>query len=145
MTGVLVWRKLARAGGMLVWRGGLAMWRRCCDVRAAMACAKSVSLEGEDEELAARLDAAACGHVGLLTVLHAWLGRCEQQLVRVRVTRRLKQRYGGWSALYCRGAPVGSEAPGGRALGADVDRLLSRRRGVPLRSRHARCEVSFGM
>ena len=26
-----------------------------------------------------------------------------------------------WSALYCRGAPVGSEAPGGRALGADVD------------------------
>ena len=35
MTGVLVWRKRARAGGMLVWRGGLAMWRRCCDVRAA--------------------------------------------------------------------------------------------------------------
>ena len=26
------------------------------------------------------------------------------------------QRYDGWSALYCRGAPVGSEAPGGRAL-----------------------------
>ena len=41
------------------------------------------------------------------------------------VGTRLSQRYGGWSALYCRGAPVGSEAPGGRALGADVDRLLS--------------------
>ena len=50
-----------------------------------------------------------------------------------------------WSALYCRGAPVGSEAPGGGALGADVDRLLSRRRDVPLWSRLARCEVSFGM
>ena len=49
------------------------------------------------------------------------------------------------SALYCRGAPVGSEAPGGRALGADVDRLLSRRRDVPLWSRLVRCEVSFGM
>jgi len=50
-------------------------------------------------------------------------------------------------ALYCRGAPVGSEAPGRRALGADVDRLLLRRR-VACRfgqSRHARCEVSFGM
>ena len=55
------------------------------------------------------------------------------------------QRYGRWSALYCRGAPVGSEAPGGRALGADVDRLLSRRRDVRLWSRLARCEVSFGM
>jgi len=30
-----------------------------------------------------------------------------------------------WRALYCRGAPAGSEAPGGRALGADVDRLLA--------------------
>ena len=49
-----------------------------------------------------------------------------------------------WSALYCRGAPVGSEAPGGRALG-DVDRLLSRRRDVRLWSRLARCEVPFGM
>ena len=55
------------------------------------------------------------------------------------------QRYGRWSALYCRGAPVGSEAPGGGALGADVDRLLSRRRDVPLWSRLARCEVSFGV
>ena len=26
-----------------------------------------------------------------------------------------EKRYGGWCALYCRGAPVGSEAPGGRA------------------------------
>ena len=59
--------------------------------------------------------------------------------------RRLKQRYGAWSALHCRGTPVGSEAPGGRGLGADVDRLLSRRRGVSLGSREARCEVSFGM
>ena len=49
------------------------------------------------------------------------------------------------SALYCRGAPVGAKAPDGRALGAHVDRLLSRRRGVPLRSCLARCEVPFGM
>ena len=81
------------------------------------------------------------------------LGRCHNGKNFLQVlffllfdqVRRLNQRYGRWSALYCRGAPVGSEAPGGRALGADVDRLLSRRRGVPLRSRHARCEVSFGM
>ena len=58
---------------------------------------------------------------------------------------RLKQRYGGWSGLHYRGTAVGSEATGGRGLGADVDRLLSRRRGVSLGSREARCEMSFGM
>ena len=34
--------------------------------------------------------------------------------------------------LCCRGAPVRAKAPGGCALGAHADRLLSRRRGVPL-------------
>ena len=69
---------------------------------------------------------------------------CVSSWFRIKNTHSHKTVW-RWSALYCRGAPVGSEAPGGRALGADVDRLLSRRRGVPLRSRHARCEVSFGM
>ena len=65
--------------------------------------------------------------------------------VCVCVLSRLKQRYGGWSGLHYRGTAVGSEATGGRGLGADVDRLLSRRRGVSLGSREARCEMSFGV
>ena len=42
-------------------------------------------------------------------------------------------------------ATAAAPLPGGRALGADVDRLLSRCRDVLLWSRLARCEVSFGM
>ena len=41
------------------------------------------------------------------------------------------------------GAPVGEDAPSGRALGAHANRVLSQRQDVPIRSRLARCEVSF--
>ena len=75
-----------------------------------------------------------------------WQGvRCRRAAERRICSSRLKQRYGGWSGLHYRGSAVGSEATGGRGLGADVDRLLSRRRGVSLGSREARCEMSFGM
>ena len=101
-TGVLVWRKRARAGGMLVWRGARAMWRGCCDVRAVMACAKSVSERwrrcagwrerrvassgamlgrggaGRARRRAARLDAAACGHGAGLAELAAGLHRLRE-------------------------------------------------------------------
>jgi len=57
-----------------------------------------------------------------------------------------KKRYGGGvlstaaARLSVRRRPAAA-----RLLGADVDRLLSRRRDVLLWSRLARCEVSFGM
>ena len=46
-------------------------------------------------------------------------------------------------SLCCRGAPAGAEAPGGRRLGARADRLLARRREIPIPSRLMRGEGPF--
>ena len=134
MTGVLVWRKRARAGGMLVWRGARATWRGCCDVRTVMACAKSVSERwrrcagwrerrvassgamlgrggaGRARRRAARLDAAACGHVGLL----AGMRRRDQTRWRTRSAARIER--GAWAALRCGDA----SAARGRRRAADT-------------------------
>ena len=46
-------------------------------------------------------------------------------------------------SLCCRGAPAGAEAPGGRRLGARADRLVARRREIPIPSRLMRGEGPF--
>ena len=88
-----------------MWRGRCELqscgqrWRRCADWRGRRLASSGAMLgrgrAGRARRRAARLDAAACGHVGLL----AGMRRHDQTRWRTRSAARIER--GAWAALRC--------------------------------------------